>query len=179
MKFNKIVMAMSLGAVLVAGAANAADAIKDQGHGTISFTGSIIDAPCSITGDTANQTVDLGEVSNTALTSGEGSSPKTFHIKLEQCDASAIKEGVQVAFTGAPDAQNPEILGIAGTASGAGIVITNGSGTPIKLGELSPAQKLGNGQNTLTFAAYLEKDGASSVVPGDFSSTADFTLTYN
>lgn len=179
MKFNKIVMAMSLGVLFAAGAANAADAIKDQGHGTISFTGSIIDAPCSITGDTANQTVDLGEVSNTALNNGETSSPKTFHIKLEQCDASQIKEGVQVAFTGAPDANNADILGISGNASGAGIVITNGSGTPIKMGELSPAQKLGNGQNTLTFAAYLKKDGASSVVPGDFNSSADFTLTYN
>lgn len=179
MKLNKIVMAMGLGAMLAAGAANAAEAIKDQGHGTVSFTGSIVDAPCSITGDTANQTVELGEVSNTALTNGEGSSPKTFHIKLEQCDASQIKDGVQVAFTGAPDATNADMLGISGTASGAGIIITNGSGTPIKLGELSPAQKLGNGQNTLTFAAYLEKDGASSVVPGDFSSTADFTLTYN
>jgi len=175
MKISKIAFAMGLGIALVSGAANA----KDQGHGTISFSGSIIDAPCSITADTANQTVDLGQVSNVALTSGQTSSPKSFFIQLEQCDTSKLTSGVSTAFTGAHDASNKNMLGITGSARGAGIVITDGSGTPIKLdGTPSNAQTIGSGSNKLSFSAYVQANGAS-VMPGDFSSTADFTLSYN
>ncbi|MCE3115165.1 type 1 fimbrial protein [Enterobacter sp. ASE] len=175
MKLNKLVIALGMGMVMAAGAANA----KDQGHGTITFTGAIIDAPCSITAETANQTVDLGQVSNSALNNGQTSTPKAFFIQLEQCDSSKLKSGVQAAFTGATDAQNPEMLGITGSAKGAGIVVTDGSGTPIKLdGTLSNAQTIGDGSNKLSFSAYLQANGAS-VTPGDFSSTADFTLSYN
>lgn len=173
MKLNNLVIA--LGIVMAAGAANA----KDQGHGTISFTGAIIDAPCSITAETANQTVDLGQVSNVALTNGQTSSPKSFFIQLEQCDTSKLKSGVSTAFTGATDANNPDMLGVTGSAKGAGIVITDGSGTPIKLdGTPTDAQTIGDGSNKLSFSAYLQANGAS-VTPGDFSSTADFTLSYN
>ena len=176
MKFNKIVVVLGLGAVMLAGAANAASA-KDQGHGTITFKGSIIDAPCSITADTANQTVDLGEVSNVALKNKQTSTPKPFYIQLEQCDVSTLKS-VSTTFTGASDASDADMLGITGSASGAGIVITDGSGTPVKLGTASAAQVLGNGSNKLSFSAYLKSDGASSVTAGDFTSTADFTLAY-
>ena len=43
MKLNKIMMA----AVIAFGASSFAQA-ADQGHGKVTFTGSIIDAPCSI-----------------------------------------------------------------------------------------------------------------------------------
>lgn len=173
MKLNKLVIAV--GMVMATGAANA----QDQGHGTITFTGAIIDAPCSITAETANQTVDLGQVSNSALNNGQTSTPKAFFIQLEQCDSSQLKSGVQAAFTGATDAENSSMLGITGSAKGAGIVVTDGSGTPIKLdGTLSNAQTIGDGSNKLSFSAYLQANGAS-VTPGDFSSTADFTLSYN
>lgn len=170
MKVNKIVIA--LGMVMAAGAANAAD----QGHGTITFTGSITDSPCSITAETANQTVDLGQVSSTALKSGQTSSPKAFFIQLEQCDTSSLSS-VATTFTGAADASNPDMLGITGSASGAGIVITDGSGTPVKLGTASDAQTIGDGSNKLSFSAYLQANGAS-ITAGDYSSTADFTLAY-
>lgn len=171
MKFNKLVMA--LGMVMVAGVVNAAD----QGHGTITFTGSITDSPCSITAETANQTVDLGQVSSTALKNGQTSSPKPFFIQLEQCDTSTLS-AVSATFTGAADATDPDMLGITGSASGAGIVITDGSGTPVKLGTASAAQTIGDGSNKLSFSAYLQSNGASAVTAGDFSSTADFTLAY-
>lgn len=175
MKLNKLIVAMGMGMVLATGAANA----KDQGHGTITFSGSITDSPCSITAKTANQTVDLGQVSNAALNSGQTSSPVNFYIQLEQCDASKLTSGAAVGFTGATDAKNKNMLGITGSATGAGIVITDGSNTPVKLdGTLSNAQHIGDGSNKLSFSAYVQANGAS-VTPGDFSSTADFTLSYN
>lgn len=173
MKINKIIFALGMGMVMVAGTSYA----KDQGHGTITFTGSIIDAPCSITGETANQTVDLGEVSNNALNHGETSSPKPFFIQLEQCDISELKE-VTTTFTGATVENNPSMLGITGSARGAGIIITDGTGSPVTMGKASQPQILGEGGNKLSFSAYLQSNGASSVTPGDFTSTADFTLAY-
>ncbi|MED7793089.1 fimbrial protein [Klebsiella aerogenes] len=179
MKFAKValVIAMGLAGISVANAA-------DQGHGTVTFKGSIIDSPCSITGDTVEQDVPLGQVSNAALENEGTSTPVYFDIDLENCTTETAKS-VQVTFTGAPDPTDSAILGLTGDASGAGVVIADSSGKQLDLGTPSVAQNLGEGSNTLTFAAYLKGDkpgsmGASStIVPGDFQSTANFTLAYN
>lgn len=171
---NKLFLVVAMASGLALGTANAAD----SGHGTITFKGSIIDAPCSITSETANQTVDLNEVSNVALKNGGTSNPNPFVIKLEQCDVSTLKT-VKTTFSGAASAGNPDLLGITGTAKGASIAITDGSGTVIKLGQPSTAQNLVEGNNTLSFSAYLQGDGGSAaIVPGSFQSVADFRLDY-
>ncbi|HCM8928201.1 TPA: fimbrial protein [Salmonella enterica subsp. enterica serovar Paratyphi B] len=56
------------------------------GGGTIIFTGSVTEAPCSIPPGDQNQTVDLGAVSAQALTSGKGSEPVSIKINLKNCD---------------------------------------------------------------------------------------------
>lgn len=171
-------------AVVLLGVSSIAHAaVKDQGHGTVTFTGSIIDAPCSITPETVDQTVDLGQVSNVALKDGGKSTPRNFSIDLENCELAADKNGknntVSLTFTGMESTANNGLLGITGTAQGASIAITDGSGQVIELGKPTKAQALQNGNNTLSFAAYLQGDNASSgVVPGDFQSVADFTLAY-
>ena len=80
MKLNKIMLAavMAFGVSTVANAA-----VKDQGHGKVTFSGSIIDAPCSIAPESLDQTVELGAISNVALKSGGKSTPRNFQIKLE------------------------------------------------------------------------------------------------
>jgi len=181
MKLNKIMMA----AVLAFGVTSVAHAaVKDQGHGTVTFTGSIIDAPCSITPESADQTVNLGQVSNIALKDGGKSTPKNFQIKLENCELISADPGknnaVSVTFSGAASAVDTELLGITGTAKGASVAITDGSGSLVKLGKASNAQKLQNGNNSLSFAAYLQGSKASGAVitPGEFQAVADFTLAY-
>lgn len=180
MKLNKIMLA----AVLVVSASSVAHA-KDQGHGTVTFTGAIIDAPCSITPETIDQTISLGQVSNVALKDGGKSTPRNFKIALENCDLNLKDKDpgknntVSLTFTGMESAANNGLLGITGTAKGASIAITDGSGAVIGLGKATKAQKLQNGNNTLSFAAYLQGDGGTAVVvPGEFQSVADFTLTY-
>ncbi|CAI0720414.1 Fimbria A protein precursor [Serratia entomophila] len=173
MKLNKIMLA----AVLAFGASSLAHA-ADQGHGKVTFTGSIIDAPCSIAPESVDQTVDLGQVSSIALKDGGKSVPRQFDIKLEQCDTTTLKT-VTTTFDGKSSPANPELLGIIGTASGASIALTDMASNPIKLGTATPPQTLNDGNNTLRFAAYLQGDGASAaVVPGDFTAVADFKLAY-
>lgn len=176
MKMNKIVLAVAMASAMAAGFANAET--QDQGHGTVKFTGSIIDAPCSIAPGKQDQTVDLGQVSNKALENGGTSTPKAFTIDLEGCDLDTAKS-VTTTFTGPTSAGNADALGITGDAKGASIIITDGSGQAIKLGQASPKQDLQNLNNTLSFSAYLQGDGASAtIVPGSFESTANFTLAY-
>lgn len=175
MNFKKVALASVMGLVLTASAQAA-----DQGHGKVTFTGSIIDAPCSINPDSIDQTVNLGQVSNVALKANGNtgtSVPRNFEIKLENCDTTTLKS-VKTTFTGAEGA-NAGSLGITGTAKGASIILTNGDGEQLKLGDASEAHMLQNGNNTLLFSAYLKGDGASATVtPGDFSAVADFTLAY-
>ncbi|WP_199638703.1 fimbrial protein [Serratia sp. PAMC26656] len=174
MKLNKIMMA----AVLAFGATSMMAQAANQGAGTVTFKGAIIDAPCSIAPESVDQTVDMGQVSNVALKKGGKSMPRPFDIKLEQCDTSTMKT-VTTTFSGKSSATSADRLGIIGNASGASIAITDMASNPIKLGVATPTQTLNDGNNTLRFAAYLQGDGASAaVVPGDFTAVADFKLAY-
>ncbi|ANS43582.1 fimbrial protein [Serratia inhibens] len=173
MKLNKIMLAT----VLAFGVSSMAHA-ADQGQGKVTFTGSIIDAPCSIAPESVDQTVDMGQISNVALKNGGKSMPRQFEIKLEQCDTTTMKT-VTTTFNGDSSSANPDLLGIIGNASGASIAITDMASNLIKLGEATPPQTLNDGNNTLRFAAYLQGDGASAaIVPGDFTAIADFKLAY-
>ncbi|CAI1595574.1 fimbrial protein [Serratia quinivorans] len=180
MKLNKIMMA----AVLAFGAASVAQAADDHGHGTVTFTGSIIDAPCSIDPTSIDQTVDLGAVSNVALTDGGRSKPQNFDIKLVNCSVETGKT-VTTTFNG-PKGGIDGSLGMTGTAKGASIMMTDGSSNVIELGKATTAQALTNGNNTLLFSAYLQgnPDGGTTpetknvIVPGDFKSVSNFTLAY-
>lgn len=181
MKLNKIMLA----AVMAFGVSSVAHAaVKDQGHGKVTFSGSIIDAPCSIAPESLDQTVELGAISNVALKGGGQSTPRNFQIKLENCELTSKDPGknnaVSLTFSGSASEVDSKLLGITGTAKGAGIAITDGSGTNIDLGKASKARELQNGANTLSFAAYLQGAKASdaTITPGEFQSVADFTLAY-
>ncbi|BEM64739.1 fimbria A protein [Serratia marcescens] len=184
MKLNQIMLA----AVMAFGVSSLAHAaVKDQGHGKVTFNGSIIDAPCSISPDSIDQTVELGAISNVALKDGGKSTPRPFQIKLENCeltvdanDPSKNNNKVSLTFSGSASDADSALLGITGTAKGAGIALTDGSGKKIKLGTASDARLLQNGSNTLSFSAYLQGSSASGavIVPGEFQSVADFTLAY-
>lgn len=176
MKLNKIMMV----AVVALGISSVAHAASDQGHGKVTFTGSIIDAPCSITPETIDQTIEMGQISKVALKNGGQSTPRFFSIDLENCDISdTTKNKVTVTLGNKESLAKNGLLGIHGDAQGASIVIKDGSGKPIELGEPGDAQKLQNGNNTLAFSAYLQGDGASAVISeGTFRAVADFTLAY-
>ncbi|CNI75243.1 MULTISPECIES: fimbrial protein [Yersinia] len=173
MKLNKTILA----AGLVLGFASMANA-ADQGQGTVTFNGSIIDAPCSIAAGSDSQTVEMGQISNVALQNGGKSQSRVFDIKLENCDITTLKT-VTTTFGGAESAAVPGLLGITGVAEGAGIAIVDGTGSVITLGTATAEQTLVTGNNTLAFSAYLQGSTvADAIKPGTFSSVADFTLAY-
>lgn len=190
MKISKIAMAISLGMVLVSGVANAADdsdssgsstgtstaATGTAGHGTVHFKGEIIDAPCSIAPQSADQTVDLGQVSNNALANKGTSTPVAFNIQLQNCDIQTYKT-VTATWSGTPDTNMTTAWGITGTASGAAIVLRDASEKAITLGQETAATTLTADNTTIAMSAFLQGDGAT-IVPGSFTGAADFVLSY-
>lgn len=183
MKLSKIVLAIGLGMTLVSGFASAAasgttTAAGKMGHGTVHFKGEIIDAPCSISPDSADQTVDLGQVSSATLKDGGVSTPVPFSIKLQNCDISNYHT-VTATWSGTEDTNQAGVWGITGTASGAGIVLRDASEKEIKLGAETASTTLTASNSTIAMSAFLKGDGSKvTVTPGAFTGAADFILAY-
>lgn len=152
-----------------------------QGHGKATMVGSIVSTQtsCSISPESVDQTINLGQIADTVLLEANGSGKSTarpFSIDLENCDVGD-GNSVSVTFSGMEGKDGR--LGISGSASGASIAFTDGTGDVIKLGQPSKSFSLQNGNNTLPFAVYLQGDGEpGNIKPGDYQAVADFTLSY-
>lgn len=148
------------------------------GNGTVTFEGSIIEAACSISPESVDQTVSLGQVARSQLADGGTGAPEPFYIKLVGCDTSTLKT-VTSTFTGAKSSEVPGALGIVGTATGAGIMMRDGTGAQVVLGTPTAAQDLQDGHNTLSYGAYLQGSSlADAVKPGEFTAVTNFSLSY-
>ncbi|QLA06944.1 type 1 fimbrial protein [Enterobacter ludwigii] len=171
MSMKKIVLAVAMASALTSVNAMAQ-------NGTVTFEGSITDSPCSVTPDTLDQTVNMGDVSSESLKNGQAGTPTSFTINLTDC-STAVKKTVKTTWGGMASTANPDLLGLSGNAKGASLAIADGSGNLIALGQPSASQQLLDGNNTLQFSAYLQGDGASAtIIPGNFTTVATFALTY-
>ncbi|MGO2346203.1 MAG: fimbrial protein [Providencia sp.] len=171
-------------ATLVSGVMSASALAVDAGSGTVTFSGSIIEAPCSIAPGEENQEVELGQVSNTTLDNGGESSAQPFQIKLEGCNLKGDNQ-VSVTFKGTEAGTSTGFLQITGDAAGAAVKIMNASGSQIKVNSAAK-QNYVEGNNTLKFQASLiglelldANDKTIHVTPGKFQAVTNFTLAYN
>ena len=74
--------------------------------GTVNITGTIQGNTCTVTTDTANQQVTLGDIAAKQFTAaGSASQPIAFTIGLENCGSAA--SAVSLTFTGGYDQQRP------------------------------------------------------------------------
>ncbi|WP_368877481.1 fimbrial protein [Providencia vermicola] len=168
-------------ATLISGAMSASALAVDAGSGTVTFTGSIIEAPCSIAPGEENQEVALGQVSNVTLATGGSSSAQPFSIQLEGCNlennnqVTVTFNGTAAGATGTPGA---DFLQITGDASGAAVKIMNASGATIAVNS-GNTQNYVQGDNTLKFQAALQGLEGATIVPGNFQAVTNFTLAYN
>lgn len=68
---------------------------------------------------------------------------------------------------------------VTGQASGVGVGITDMGGKVIKPGTKSSLSAMSDGDNELQFLAYVQGSTASgAVIPGNFTSIANFMMTY-
>jgi type 1 fimbria pilin len=170
MKLNKILLVMTL-----ASGVSAFGVQADAGSGVVTFTGSVIDAPCSVTAGDEDQTISLGQVSSTAVANGGTSTPVPFYVHLENCSVDTANT-VTTTFTGADSTVSGATLGVTGNASDVGIVLTDGGSNTITLGEATAGQTIQSGDNTLVYSAYIV--GGENPTEGDFTGVANWSLAY-
>ena len=79
-------------------------------------------------------------------------------------------------FSGADSSVDGAVLGVTGNATDVGVVMTDGDSNTITLGEATTGQNVVNGDNTLTYSAYII--GGEAPTEGDFTAVTNWTLAY-
>lgn len=153
----------------------------NQGQGVVNFKGTVIDAPCGIAQESADQTIDFGPISKAHLNADGISVKKDLDIKLVNCDATEIGKltnGVKVSFTGTTiNGQNQE-LGTTGD-TGTAIVVSAADGSLVSFdGTAGSATKVKEGDNTLRYSTWVKKATGGTLKEGDFTAVANFNLAY-
>ncbi|SUG67861.1 fimbrial protein [Salmonella enterica subsp. enterica] len=171
----------AVAAALVMGVSSFANAAGSN-TGTVTFTGTIEDSPCSIVVGDEHQTVNLGHIGTGSLMGGKESSKVDFHIGLENCAFTTEKEASTVfSAIGNESSANPGSVALmrigGGEMAGSSIVIGNHLGSAIKLGDAYSENLTMNGsvaaaKQTLNFKAWVKGDSAATTIDtGEFSST--------
>ncbi|HBC5825955.1 TPA: type 1 fimbrial protein [Escherichia coli] len=179
MKTIKTVMAGAVAMALFSFGANAAN----QGQGVVNFKGTVIDAPCGIAPESADQSIDFGQISKAHLKNNGISVKKNMDIKLVNCDFSEsdAKKLVTVSFSGTPVTGHVDELGTAGD-TGTAVVVSSTDGSLVKFDGTTPSDAviLQGGDNTLRYTTWVKKSSAvdAEIKEGDFTAVANFNLTY-
>ncbi|MGT3165389.1 fimbrial protein [Yersinia enterocolitica] len=158
------------------------------GSGVVNFKGSVIDAPCGIASESADQTIDFGQISKAHLDANGTSVKKDLDIKLVNCTLAKPATGggntpapfktVTVAFTGATITGQDTELGTTGD-TGTAIVVSGADGKFVNFtGTNSATSNLKEGDNTLRYSTWVKKATNGTLKEGDFTAVANFNLTY-
>ncbi|MBB0944711.1 type 1 fimbrial protein [Escherichia coli] len=151
----------------------------NQGQGVVNFKGTVIDAPCGIAPESADQTIDFGQISKSHLKNNGISVKKDLDIKLVNCDFTdpTAKKTVSVTFSGTPVNGHTDELSTAGD-TGTAVVVSASDGSMVKFDGTtsSNATQLQDGDNTLKYTTWVKK--GTEVKEGDFTAVANFNLSY-
>ncbi|CAM4011515.1 fimbrial protein [Aeromonas bestiarum] len=164
-------------------ATRAGDDLELLGN-TVHLHGRIIDQPCVIAPESADQSVDMGVVDVRELYSAGTGAQVPFVIRLTNCKPGIFRMA-KVTFTGAQDAQLSGGLAFSAgcSAKGAGIRLYDATQTQLDLGTASRGYVLGGStENELLFSARVEGHpgaiAAKSITPGDYTAVANFIVSY-
>ncbi|WP_336285555.1 fimbrial major subunit StfA [Citrobacter arsenatis] len=184
----KIVVKTAVAASLAMGIAACANAAGTN-TGTVTFTGTIEDSPCSIVVGDEHQTVNLGHIGTASLLNGGQSSAVDFKIGLENCTFTT-ETSMSTVFSATgnestANAGNIALMGTNGEMAGSSIVLATYKGAQIKLGDADSqaltldAKGIGLAEQTLNFKAWVKGDaGATTIDTGEFSSVVNFAISY-
>ncbi|EAT0256504.1 fimbrial protein [Salmonella enterica] len=193
---NKITLAMAVFGMMSTVPAFATPiATTDAGQGTIQFTGSVIDAPCSIVPESQNIQVNLGQVNLKTLDQqGKTSSSVPFSINLTGCSFDAPGAGsttvlyskVAVAFPGVNSptggANQGEISNGAttGAATNVAIQLLQGDGTsPVNFTpSIDDAIQLDSTSATSKLQFYARMMATGVATAGNVGATVTYKLHY-
>ncbi|BBQ83523.1 TPA: fimbrial-like protein [Kluyvera ascorbata] len=189
--FKKTLFAMVTTALFSGAAFNAS--AEDQGHGTVTFTGTVITAPCSVAPESSKIEVWLGQVADTVLNGDSDATPTPFSIHLVDCTlsvtdgegATTVTDKVKVTFTSANvDTTDTSLMANTkensyGGAKGVGVRILDAGYKTVTLGQPFnfAFADLNNPTQNLDFNARMESKGHNAT-EGDVYAQANYVLSY-
>lgn len=190
--FATLTMAVFVSATAYAASETPVTAGGDFGGGTINFSGSVTEAPCSIAPGDDNQNIKLGQVSQKLLKTagGTGSKIVPVTIHLQSCDMTADAAGktytkAHVEFTGAGiDSSNAAkgYLLNSGSAKNVAVQLTDlaGAGMDISANKGTKDVDLTSGDgNVLQFGAHMVNSGTDAATPGSVIAIVTYKLKYS
>lgn len=146
----------------------------------VHFVGGLLSTPCSLSVESEQQWVDLGNTPASQFRQQGDRGPEVrFSLKFQDClmgasnwqpaaeqlqfpgSTSGYNSGEQLvafSFAGVPDDQNAELLKLNG-AVGVGLRLRDALSRPLPLNQKINTAVLQPGDNTLTFSASLESTG--------------------
>ncbi|MEO3990218.1 fimbrial protein [Pseudocitrobacter cyperus] len=161
----------------------------DGGGGKITFSGLIINAPCSIQADDVDKQVNLGEVPASYINANTHSDAVDSSLHLINCDLPNSDNGdgdtvskVDVTFSSGsvePTDSNLMTNTYASGANNVGIRLLDKNSANITLGAAHTVDLITtSATQILPFKAWMEKTGSADVTPGGVTATANYTLIY-
>lgn len=109
---KKPVLALMVSAIAFGGMLSTAQAdTTTVTGGTVNFVGQVVDAACSVSADSVDQTVTLGQVRASKLTEAGmvANQKEDFTIKLEDCDTQTSQNAAVILM-----ANRTQTAGVAG-----------------------------------------------------------------
>ncbi|EIR4881191.1 fimbrial protein StdA [Salmonella enterica] len=200
---TKSIVTISVAAAVMIYGASAFAADKNFGTGTVTFRGTILDAPCDIATGDDKLDVDFGQVSYKSLKTAniaDDAHAKNFTIRLQNCDfekagpeqqaanPGGLMSKVMVSFSGTATGDKKAFLSTDLYNQSLGVQLTNAKGdiipshaaaVPADFADESEIQLRTGGINELTYTAKLINVGREgSVKPGAFAIPVNYTLKY-
>lgn len=157
---KKPVLALMVSAIAFGGMLSTAQAdTTTVTGGTVNFVGQVVDAACSVSADSVDQTVTLGQVRASKLTEAGmvANQKEDFTIKLEDCDTQT-SQNAAVIFNGQQDANQPGSLANtagAGSATNVALQLYGPDGQALNIGESSSTVTLNDGENVIPVLAWI------------------------
>ncbi|HEJ7139256.1 TPA: type 1 fimbrial protein [Serratia marcescens] len=200
-EFTDRLRPLLLGALLCGGSALAATplGVIEGTTGTVSFHGGLLSSPCSLTPDSRDQSVDLGDVSARDFrNAGDRSAPVRFRLSFRNCllgaraladnpagprngDAGRLylqgEQAATLVFLGESDVDNPSLLKLNGGVQGIGLRLQDQQGQALELNQRSRPYILQPGSNTLWFSASVEST-QQAVMAAGFAAVAHIQVIY-
>ncbi|RNW25604.1 fimbrial protein [Citrobacter werkmanii] len=146
---------------------------------TLNINGNVKTAPCQVSSDSVNKTVDLtpgqSVTASSLYTAGSTTPWVAFELSVEQCPAGTSR--VTVLFNGNADSDHPnDMYRNIGTASPVAIQVQASDGVPLGNGK-SLTANISNQRYTWRLRARIYSE-QGLVTPGTINSAITISMTY-
>ncbi|KHN53948.1 fimbrial protein [Pectobacterium fontis] len=171
-------LAFTFGILMLASGVSVARLVPSMNDHEMTFHVLVVNAACNVSADSKAIMVDMHEVSSRYLKANRYGEWHDFTINLTDCNLDTY-QNVTVRFSGKEEPLLLNRLALDTPSSARGIAIGIYHGNKL-LGINSNTDNivLQTGDNAIPFSARIEKIRDDLIQSGDFTATANFTLSY-